>query len=612
MTARSRRRGRARGPRSGSARPRSSRQGRVGRWPPREASHDAALRANVRLLGDILGTRARGAGGRGALPPRGADPAPRPARPRQATSARPARSPRRSGDSTSRRRRSSCARSRSISTSRTSPSSTIASGAGARSSARAARCASRSTRRSSQLETRGCRSRGARREAAARVRVELVLTAHPTEALPRTILEKHRRIAALLDELDDIRLTPGGACCPRAGDRGGGDDPLADGRGPIGAAAGRRRDPPGALVPRGEPLGRRRRARSRRGRRGFPGSPLRFGTWIGGDLDGNPNAGAATVREAVERGAAIVRELLRRDVRELAASWGMSSTLVDADPASRPSTCPESANPTEPYRRRLTSIWERLGADAIDSADELRGELDLVEREPARPRRRAHRRRRARRARAPARRVRADRAVPRRPDPLARRCATIPARVREVLARGRRRAATPRAASDRHADRLDDALGGRRARGRGARGGGGARRRRRAAARDDRRPPRRAGARRGAARPQPARPPRGDGRLLGLGQGRRRRHGAVGDLPGAGGARLARGRARRRADRVPRPRRERRSRRRADTRRDPRPAAARRRRPAQAHRAGRDDRVQVRPARASRGETSRRRSPRRC
>jgi len=44
--------------------------------------------------------------------------------------------------------------------------------------------------------------------AAGGVSVELVLTAHPTEALPRTILAKHRRIAQLLDGLDDPRLTP--------------------------------------------------------------------------------------------------------------------------------------------------------------------------------------------------------------------------------------------------------------------------------------------------------------------------------------------------------------------------------------------------------------------
>ena len=111
----------------------------------------------------------------------------------------------------------------------------------------------------------------------------------------------------------------------------------------------------------------------------MPGSPLRFGTWIGGDRDGNPNVGPATVREAVERGAALVRELLQGDVRALAASWGMSSSLVGADPAVADVDLPEEANPAEPYRRRLTAIWERLGADAYADADELRAELELVE-----------------------------------------------------------------------------------------------------------------------------------------------------------------------------------------------------------------------------------------
>ena len=111
----------------------------------------------------------------------------------------------------------------------------------------------------------------------------------------------------------------------------------------------------------------------------LPGSPLRFGTWIGGDRDGNPNVGPATVREAVERGATLVRELLQGDVRALAASWGMSSSLVGADPAVADVDLPEEANPAEPYRRRLTAIWERLGADAYADADELRAELELVE-----------------------------------------------------------------------------------------------------------------------------------------------------------------------------------------------------------------------------------------
>src|SRR4051812_27495341 len=47
--------------------------------------------------------------------------------------------------------------------------------------------------------------------AAAHVSVELVLTAHPTEATRRTVLRMHHRVAALLRELDDPELPPSGA-----------------------------------------------------------------------------------------------------------------------------------------------------------------------------------------------------------------------------------------------------------------------------------------------------------------------------------------------------------------------------------------------------------------
>ncbi len=215
--------------------------------------------------------------------------------------------------------------------------------------------------------------------AARRVSVELVLTAHPTEALPRTILEKHRRIAGLLEQLDDARLTPSErAACERE---------LAEEVTILWQTDEVRSERPRvvdeirqALWFLEDSLWDAASTLHAVWNERLPGSPLRFGTWIGGDMDGNPNAGAATVREAVERGAALVRQLLRRDVRELAASWGMSSTLVEADEAVAAVALPSDRNPAEPYRRRLTAIWERLGSDGYGSASELRDELDLIER----------------------------------------------------------------------------------------------------------------------------------------------------------------------------------------------------------------------------------------
>jgi phosphoenolpyruvate carboxylase len=217
------------------------------------------------------------------------------------------------------------------------------------------------------------------REAAARVSVVLVLTAHPTEALPRTILEKHRTLAGLVAELDDPRLV--------AREREHVERRLAEEVTLLWQTDEVRSQRPRVVDEIRQGLWFLEQSlwdaapallEAWRDRLG-PSSPLRFGSWIGGDLDGNPNAGPETVREAVERSAAAVRDLLRRDVRSLATSWGISTTLVDADPALADVDLPEERNPTEPYRRRLTAIWEALGADRYRTAAELEAELDLVE-----------------------------------------------------------------------------------------------------------------------------------------------------------------------------------------------------------------------------------------
>ena len=154
-------------------------------------SADSALRANVRLLGDLLGRvlveqegqelldaeeriralarDARAGGSRGAL------------RKEVSGSASGGR-PRFSGPSPS------------SSSSPTSPSSITGSAAAASTSSRVACPTNRSPTHSTSS---GRRHRDEdQREAAGRTRVELVLTAHPTEATRRTVLEAHRRIAA--------------------------------------------------------------------------------------------------------------------------------------------------------------------------------------------------------------------------------------------------------------------------------------------------------------------------------------------------------------------------------------------------------------------------------
>ncbi|HET7043950.1 MAG TPA: phosphoenolpyruvate carboxylase [Gaiellaceae bacterium] len=217
--------------------------------------------------------------------------------------------------------------------------------------------------------------------AARRLSVELVLTAHPTEAMRRGTLRAHRRLAALLHELDDPELPPS------AGARVARD--LAE--------------EITILWQTDEVRSRRPRVADeiRNGhwfvevslweaaprllaelREVVPDAPpaLRFGSWIGGDLDGNPHTGPETLETALEQARALARELLRAEVRELARSWGMSSALAGADEeVGAVGDVPPGQNEAEPYRRRLTSIYERLGQDAFASADELLAELDLVD-----------------------------------------------------------------------------------------------------------------------------------------------------------------------------------------------------------------------------------------
>ncbi|HVH52405.1 MAG TPA: phosphoenolpyruvate carboxylase, partial [Gaiellaceae bacterium] len=218
------------------------------------------------------------------------------------------------------------------------------------------------------------------------VSLELVLTAHPTEATRRTVLEAHLRIASLLERLD------------------GGDD-VTD-----------------ALAAEITALWQADEVRSQRPhvvdeirnghwffeqslidaaerllavyRNHWPDArvPLRFGTWIGGDADGNPHTSAETVRDALDRARKLLLSRYRDDVRALAAELGVSSRLTPVSEELLESIASDeralheyaaaigNQNEDEPYRRKLSFVWHRLVTDAYASAEAFGADLDVLDR----------------------------------------------------------------------------------------------------------------------------------------------------------------------------------------------------------------------------------------
>jgi phosphoenolpyruvate carboxylase len=222
--------------------------------------------------------------------------------------------------------------------------------------------------------------------AAGHVSLELVLTAHPTEATRRTILQAQARLGGLLAELDS------------------GED-----------VAERAAEEITVLWQTDEVRPQRPRVvdEIRHGlwffehslldaaeelvaayRRSLPGAPLplSFGTWIGGDMDGNPHAGPDTIQEALERGRALALARYRAEVRALAAALGLTLTLVGVsdellhsiarDERELPAYAEEigDQNRDEPYRRKLSFVWWRLGNDGYAHVDELQADLDVLDR----------------------------------------------------------------------------------------------------------------------------------------------------------------------------------------------------------------------------------------
>jgi len=124
---------------------------------------------------------------------------------------------------------------------------------------------------------------------------------------------------------------------------------------------------------------------------------LGFGSWVGGDMDGNPNVGAATIDATLSSQRAMVLANYRGDLARLGELLSQSSGRVDVAPelARRSDEYarrfPRAADKIKarhadmPYRRFCALVSARLGATAQDKregypdADELLADLNLLE-----------------------------------------------------------------------------------------------------------------------------------------------------------------------------------------------------------------------------------------
>ena len=210
-------------------------------------------------------------------------------------------------------------------------------------------------------------SRDALHETLCRLNIECVLTAHPTEVVRRTLLRKHNRIAALLAKRDAGDLTAFErdevaealhrditSCWLTDEIRRARPTPLDEAHGGLAYLEETLWD----MVPRF--LRHLNAASLKYTGRPLPlaAAPVRFGSWMGGDRDGNPYVTAEITRKVCLQARRQAVMLYAHDLKALAAELSMTA-CSDALRA-------RVGDAREPYRALLDGVQERLGATLQD------------------------------------------------------------------------------------------------------------------------------------------------------------------------------------------------------------------------------------------------------
>jgi phosphoenolpyruvate carboxylase len=239
-----------------------------------------------------------------------------------------------------------------------------------------------------------------------RAEVRLVVTAHPTEARRRTTVEKHARVFAILRELDTT--------LPAAVDDADARRRLAEAVQELWTTDEIRVVSPtvehevrAGLVYFGSTLGQALPAIYRELERGlrefYPGEDIAvppfitFGSWIGGDRDGNPNVTPEVTRHTLDTMREACLGFLEGQLFAVGRRLSLSTRVTGPADALAPlldtgaRLFPELAaelearKPEEPYRRAARLLVERVRVTRLDQpggyreAGELLADLRVLE-----------------------------------------------------------------------------------------------------------------------------------------------------------------------------------------------------------------------------------------
>jgi phosphoenolpyruvate carboxylase len=208
----------------------------------------------------------------------------------------------------------------------------------------------------------------------ARLDIELVLTAHPTEVARRTLIQKYDAIAAQLAAQDHSDLSSAEreqvtARLQRLIAEAWHTEEIRRSRpSPVDEAKWGFAVIEHSLW-QAVPSFLRKADQALQATTGLrlplTAAPIRFASWMGGDRDGNPNVTAAVTREVLLLARWMAADLYLRDIEQLAAELSMQQ----ANPELRA----QVGDSTEPYRSLLKQLRERLRATRSWAQEALHG-----------------------------------------------------------------------------------------------------------------------------------------------------------------------------------------------------------------------------------------------